>query len=129
MTAHGQVGKLELVDKYWLAAVIDSEGHLSIDRAGGPQLKIVNTNRDFLVRAQEIMGGRIYPHYMKPHPKHKPGYQLILARCGEIQKILSEVFDVLIVKKKAARVMLVLLNRKGKERFPIWKVLKMKGLR
>jgi len=117
-------------EKSWLAAVIDSEGHLSFNTEGTPQLKIVNTNMAFLTKAQKIMGGKIYPHYdnKDKNPKHKPRYQLIVWRADEVRGVLSEVLDDLVIKKKPARVMLVLLNRKGRERFPLWKVVRKKGL-
>ena len=118
---------MEIQEKYWIAAVIDSEGTLSINKWGSPQLKVVNTNMDFLVRTKTIIGGKIFPSYNKPNPKHKPAYKVIVSRKDEIQKILSELQDILIIKKRRAKVMLLLLNKEAKVRYSLWKFFLERG--
>ena len=51
-----EVKILAPIDASWLAAVIDSEGHISISNRGYLRIVVVNTSKDLLDHCKDITG-------------------------------------------------------------------------
>ena len=104
-------------DRGWVEALIDSEGSFTISRqvnkgkyrAGMTwkvRLNIGNTNREFLLRAQNLIGGTIQTIGRK-NPNHKTAYELQLYSSG-LRVLLPQIQ--LLVKEKQRLAFLEILS-------------------
>jgi len=108
-------------ERYYIACAIDSEGTVSIARSGkylAARITISNTCYEFLQRCKEYVGGRvsIQKHQRK---KWKTCWKIIWANREDVKKILGQIKDLLIVKKRQANLVLEfieLLNSGNRER-------------
>ena len=125
--AFEEEGHDRLITLAWAAAVIDSEGCLSIRKGRqssydapyyAVDVIVSNTNREFLVPFLSIFGGRI-DNNRKPTENRRAGYQWKATGSHHSSDVLKAVQPFLIAKRKQATVALracELLRRTGYRR-------------
>ena len=85
-------------DKKWLAATVDTDGHISISD-GQPRIGIFNTNRDLVEKAARLINGTV--RQMKSRSK-KTLYRTGRHGMWVVLPILKQIEPYLIVKKDIA---------------------------
>lgn len=106
-------------DVGYLAALLDGEGNITIaDNGKGqlyPRVTITNTNRELLVRAQQLIGGGTIHNQEHANPEQKTIYRLIITRKMEVYNLLGLLYPHLIEKQQEALEALKLIKLKDTE--------------
>lgn len=96
----------------WLAAAIDGEGNLGIDRNGAIRCSICNTDKNFILYAKKLMGPASWMVNQKVRGNRMPLYVAGLTQSREAARILSQIVSALIIKRGKARAIIELSRLK-----------------
>lgn len=107
------------VERGYFAGIIDGEGHIRIVRSkqkGGdyyaPLIGITNTDKSLIDKCMQIFkSGRFYMKRQKDL-KHKLTYVYVIASVKGVKQILTQIVDVLTVKKQRAELVLEFIKVK-----------------
>lgn len=107
-----QIQELSIVQRAYLAGLIDGEGHISTyKRWIEPVVGIANCNKKLMEQVRQLVAGRIIKTVPRKK-KWKTMYQVRVVRIRDIKALLEQVLPFLIVKKRQAELMLELCNLK-----------------
>lgn len=115
------------VDKAWLAGIIDGEGSLWAgwhkqfssktrtrdDKYLTISLQIVNTNREMIRKAEEVIRScdvKPYVNYYRKANSTRPWGLLVLKGQGKMQKFLPQILPYLVAKKPQAETILAIIS-------------------
>jgi hypothetical protein len=119
---HFNAEKFNIADRLigYIAAAIDGEGTIRLHREKGtrsnswgrltPEIRVVNTNKEFILKLQKAMSGYIYKSKRKKPAK--TCYTLIVRGVGQVYSILSLVTSELTVKRRLAELLLAFCERR-----------------
>src|SRR2546426_9589143 len=111
---------LSLVEKAWLAGVIDGEGSVLISKTAAhrysrrgffyrPKLEIANSNKEFMDKVLRIIGKGSVNLCKERNPEWKDKWQYNGAS-GVLRGILPQVLPHLLIKREVAKKMLEYLS-------------------
>ena len=108
------------LDSMWLACAIDTDGWLSLKimnhhKAIYPRICIVNTNLEFLEKAESVFGGSIIARRHN-NPNWKQCYTWQVGGLYIILPLLKKIIPYLIIKKNRAKLMLKFCKSREKIR-------------
>lgn len=105
----------------FIVALIDGEGSITITgrKRPSPRVDIGNNNLPLLEKAQEIIGGRIYP--CKTRGNRKKAYKLRLSKVKTLEATLTKLQPYFIVKRKQCDLLIELCGlRLSKSKYASW---------
>jgi len=102
-----RVRKLNDYEIGYIAAMIDSEGHIGKNDNKRPhhtwQITIGNTNLELMENVQRMLGvGQIYLQ-KRSKPEHNDAHIFKITRFADVQHVLAQVYPQLIVKREVAQ--------------------------
>ena len=105
-----QVREFDIPEKYYLAGVIDGEGTVTIKRNGKhlhTEVSIGNSCYELITRCREIVGVRTKFSERRSGDTHrKPIWIYKIASRPDVKKLLEQIGDALIVKRKQCELVL-----------------------
>lgn len=110
-------------ERAWLASAVDGEGCITnnIKNGNNFQIYVVNTNINYLKRAQELTDGRIYIMNRKNMGNRVTCYKLSVFKRAQVLKTLKEILPFLIIKKEKALKAIAILKTLPKSRREYYK--------
>lgn len=117
MRGDGKVNKLSLIDSVYIAAFIDGEGTITINKSNKnnfrPRVNIANTDKDILIWIKKTVGKGFISTRNWDNPKWNTGYTWTLDGHLPVKNFLCQIFQFLKIKNKQAIMCLGFPNKES----------------